>query len=283
MQKIALLLSGILLLTSYSYAQETLQTVTERGNTSNRSVISSGNGIQTILSYAETGVIGTQSNHDLSIFTNLNEKVRVTTNGSVGIGTSTPKYKLDVIGDGQFNNIYATTGQITALGVSAALAFTDRKDKMKVWQWFADGNKANLYNTTYNSNLMSITETGNVGIGVANPTQRLAVNGNILAKEITVSSTSSDWPDYVFDPEYSLTSLPQIERFIQLNRHLPGVPSASTVEKEGINIGSHQATLLKKIEELTLYIIEQNKKTEKQEKKLAELEARLLAHETTKH
>jgi hypothetical protein len=114
---------------------------------------------------------------------------------------------------------------------------------------------------------------GNVGIGTDNPTQKLSVNGTVLAKKMKVSQPPSvDWPDYVFDSSYLLTPLPELEKFIQRHKHLPQVPSAGEVAKEGVDLGDNQAVLLKKIEELTLYIIEQNKKMEAQELRIKQLE-----------
>ena len=90
---------------------------------------------------------------------------------------------------------------------------------------------------------------------------KLAVNGNIYAKKLKV--TQNGWPDYVFHRQYSLPSLKEIEEFIQRNKHLPDVPSANEIEKNGLDVGNNQAVLLKKIEELTLYLIELSKKIDK--------------------
>jgi hypothetical protein len=105
---------------------------------------------------------------------------------------------------------------------------------------------------------------GNVGIGTQTPTQKLSVNGTILAKKVKVSQSSIDWPDYVFDSSYQLLPLQYVETYIQQYNHLPDVPSAAAVKKEGLDLGDNQAVLLRKIEELTLYIIEQNKQLETQ-------------------
>jgi len=90
----------------------------------------------------------------------------------------------------------------------------------------------------------------------------LAVNGPITAQKLTLSA--HDWPDYVFDSAYRLLPLPNLEKYIQQHNHLPGIPAASVVEKNGTDVGETQAALLKKIEELTLYTIEQDKKLESQ-------------------
>jgi hypothetical protein len=102
---------------------------------------------------------------------------------------------------------------------------------------------------------------GNVGIGTTNPSEKLSVNGNIRSKKLIV--TQSNWADYVFNDGYRLRPLVEIEKFIKTNKHLPDIPTVKEVEQKGIDVGSTQALLLKKIEELTLYLIEQNKKMER--------------------
>ncbi|NOT50229.1 MAG: hypothetical protein HOP10_03020 [Chitinophagaceae bacterium] len=92
---------------------------------------------------------------------------------------------------------------------------------------------------------------------------KLAVGGNIIAEKVRVKLQSSGWPDYVFDEKYHLPTLKETEQFIKQNNHLPGVPSAAQIEKEGLDLGDGQAVLLKKIEELTLHLIELDKKVEK--------------------
>lgn len=105
------------------------------------------------------------------------------------------------------------------------------------------------------------TTSGNVGIGTTTTgSYKLAVEGTIGARRIKV--TQELWADYVFDSSYQLAPLQQVEHFIQQNKHLPDVPSAAAVKKDGLDLGDNQAVLLKKIEELTLYIIAQNKKLE---------------------
>lgn len=99
---------------------------------------------------------------------------------------------------------------------------------------------------------------GNVGIGLSNPTEKLEVNGTIHAKEVRVDLTG--WPDYVFEKGYKLPSLKEVEKHIKENGHLENIPAAEEVEKEGIKLGEMNAKLLQKIEELTLYILQQDKR-----------------------
>jgi hypothetical protein len=109
---------------------------------------------------------------------------------------------------------------------------------------------------------------GNVGIGITNtttdPDYKLFVDKGIKTKKVKVTQTA--WPDYVFHQQYKLPSLTEVEKYIKANNHLPEVPSAQEIESDGLNLGDNQATLLKKIEELTLYAIDANKKIEQQQK-----------------
>jgi hypothetical protein len=100
---------------------------------------------------------------------------------------------------------------------------------------------------------------GNVGIGTTAPgTYKLAVEGTIGARRLQIKQTS--WADFVFAPGYALPDLDETESYIKENQHLPGIPSATEVQKEGIDVGDMNKQLLQKVEELTLYIIEQNKR-----------------------
>jgi len=117
---------------------------------------------------------------------------------------------------------------------------------------------------------LRINSTGNVSIGTSDAKgYRLAVNGNILATEIKVQA--APWPDYVFSKNYNLPALQSIEKHIKKEGYLPDMPSAKEVESNGINVGEMNAKLLKKIEELTLYIIDQNKELLNQKDQLNNL------------
>lgn len=89
----------------------------------------------------------------------------------------------------------------------------------------------------------------------------VAVNGTIEARKVLVTQ-ANPFPDYVFDSGYRLPSLEELNRYILSNHHLPEVPSADSIEKSGLDVGAGQVILLKKIEELTLYLIQQGKKVE---------------------
>ncbi|WCT13669.1 hypothetical protein [Mucilaginibacter jinjuensis] len=102
---------------------------------------------------------------------------------------------------------------------------------------------------------------GNVGIGTTQPDKTLTANGVIHTTEVLVDQFVPA-PDYVFDKDYDLTSLKDVKSYIDQNHHLPEILSAAQVAKEGINLGEMNAKLLKKIEELTLYLIQQKEDSE---------------------
>ncbi|WP_410221856.1 hypothetical protein [Pedobacter sp.] len=122
----------------------------------------------------------------------------------------------------------------------------------------------------YWNDVMTLKTNGNVGIGTLTPSEKLSVNGKIRAKEIKVET--ANWPDYVFSDNYLPKSLPEIEQFIKKNKHLPEVPSAQEAEQNGVELGEMNKILLKKIEELTLHLIEKDKAIQELYKRVERLE-----------
>jgi len=121
---------------------------------------------------------------------------------------------------------------------------------------------------------MRIANNGNVGIGTLYPDEKLSVKGKIRAQEVKVET--ANWPDFVFAKDYKLPSLQETEKHILAKGHLPGIPSAAEVAKDGIELGEMNKKLLQKIEELTLYLIEKNKKIEALDVKVSALEKAIL-------
>ncbi len=115
------------------------------------------------------------------------------------------------------------------------------------------------WDLTTNAPHMFSQNTGNVGIGVSNPVNKLEVCGTIRSTEVIVET---GWCDFVFEEDYPLMSLSQVEAFIKENKHLPGIPAALEVESKGMKVADMSARMMQKIEELTLHMIEQNKKIE---------------------
>jgi hypothetical protein len=130
-----------------------------------------------------------------------------------------------------------------------------------------------------NDGNVSFNNTGAVGIGMGTTPipvsvlpaiTKLAVGGKVYCKEVEV--TLSGLPDFVFNNDYKLRSLYDVENFINLNKHLPDVPSATEVETNGMNLGNMNATLLQKVEELTLYMIDLKKENDALKARVSNLE-----------
>jgi len=99
----------------------------------------------------------------------------------------------------------------------------------------------------------------------------LSVNGKVACEEVLVEDLAS-WPDYVFAEDYDLMSLEELEKSIQKNKHLPGLPSAAEVEENGLMLGDMQKRIMEKVEELTLYTIKQDKMIKELQDKMERLE-----------
>ncbi|WP_343567593.1 hypothetical protein [Sphingobacterium sp.] len=127
----------------------------------------------------------------------------------------------------------------------------------------------------YDGLMVRYNSQGNVGIGTNSPMAKLAVDGNILAKEIKVK-TDITVPDYVFEPDYELNSLAYIADYVKTNKHLPEIPSAKEIKKDGLDLAEMNLLLLKKVEELTLHAIENEKKRSELEAKVSKLEQLLI-------
>ncbi len=107
----------------------------------------------------------------------------------------------------------------------------------------------------------------------ADSTTRLAVKGSILAKNLRI--TQLNWADYVFGNDYKLMPINKVGKYIAENKHLPGIPTTATITKEGLDVGRGQSMLLRKVEELTLYLLQQNKRLEQQQKEINALKKQL--------
>jgi hypothetical protein len=175
--------------------------------------------------------------------------------GDVGIGTSTPDTKLQVVGSEND-------------GTTASLKITSGAQSM-----LFDGNEIDALSTglylNHNTalNVILATGGGNVGIGTTTPNNKLDVNGVVRANEVIVET---GWADYVFNEDYNLKPLEEVEAFIKENKHLPSLPSASNIQDKGAHVAELMTKMMEKIEELTLYSIQQKKEIDALKKRLDE-------------
>jgi uncharacterized protein YaiE (UPF0345 family) len=209
------------------------------------------------------GLNGTvNSNERLNFYNSTSgDALSITGDGKIGIGTTTPEEKLTVVTGTNSNGITHSDGTIkltTYVGGATNGAYF--------------GTLTNHPLSFYTNNSpaqMTLLQNGNVGIGTTNPgTFKLAVNGSIRAKEIRVNT---GWADYVFEDGYVLKPLSEIEKYIKANKHLPDIPAAAELQKDGVDISAMQTKMMAKIEELTLHLIEANKKIELLEQKLTQI------------
>jgi len=220
--------------------------------------------------------------------------------GNVGIGTKSPQALLDagrLLNSGELGSVLArlpegnSAGAGTYLGVKGHGTTIGSDGRGKSFSiehgFYGQTNSAiNFYrggavtgggisfSTNNNTEMMWILDNGNVGIGTAYPIEKLAVNGTIRSKEVLVEN--ANWPDYVFDPTYNLPSLEKVETYINENHHLPEVPSAQEITDKGLSLGEMNKLLMKKVEELTLYLIESNKMHKKQQQEINDIKDRMV-------
>ncbi|MBP6590352.1 MAG: hypothetical protein KA229_09625 [Chitinophagaceae bacterium] len=246
--------------------------------------VQSGNSTNTILARDGLGleIAAIQSNQAIDFKTGNTSRLYISGTGNVGVGT-TPTAKLDVAGTFKLVDGTQGAGKVLTSDASGNASWQTVSGGGGSSQWTTNGShiyyntgnvgigtstpgyKLEVAGTARINNSLVVNADGTVGIGTITtypPTgnYKLAVAGNIIAEKVRVKLQINGWPDYVFGEKYPLPTLKEIEKFIQQNKHLPGIPSAAEVEKDGLDLGDGQAMLLKKIEELTLHLIEMDKK-----------------------
>lgn len=206
--------------------------------------------------------------------TDLVERMRISPNGSIGIGTKDPtasSLSLRTNTLSHNNNTIEYLQSINRVNSDLASIYLGTENANAPYNGIIAAHNANLklgtdFFGTFTPiftliGLNGAPNYGNVGIGTTNPDQKLTVKGKIHAEEVIID-LSVPLADYVFKPEYKLMPLDELEQFVKTNNHLPEIPSASEVEKDGLSLGEFQNKLLQKIEELTLYTIELRKEVD---------------------
>jgi len=195
--------------------------------------------------------------------------------GKIGLGTAAPQGNLHIFGDATkdiFNGMGPdlTNGPAFNFGYSGA-SFGAGTGFFNV-RGANSGVNPSLRFATVDQQRMIITNAGRVGIGTLSPTQLLDVAGSVRASSFVAGGTTLNVPDYVFEPGYQLRPLTELQTYIMAEKHLPDIPSAREIKEQGVNISELQMQLLKKIEELTLYSIQQNEALAKQRHNLTSLQ-----------
>ena len=190
--------------------------------------------------------------------TNLSNKV--------GIGTASPSSLLEL----QETNGTSVVLKLTEQGADTWVVQNSKANSFAISLEGSGGAELSILNTGEvrmgaGANVFFLLDaSGNVGIGTANPQSKLAVDGTVSTKEVVV--TDVGWSDFVFEDDYALMPLEEVERYIDEHGHLPEIPTAAEIQANGAKLGEMQAKLLQKIEELTLYLIEQQQQIAELEK-----------------
>ncbi|MCR8559926.1 hypothetical protein KXD93_19905 [Mucilaginibacter sp. BJC16-A38] len=253
--------------------------------------------------------IGYANVPSLSLVTSSTDRLTITYDGKIGMGTTAPVTALDVLatatsvgvrsissgtlGGGSGGGLLAITNtepnatdqRLGFLGFGApnnSVAPLTYKYAASIsgfasedWTGGTNGSYLSFSTTTNggtaSSERMRIDNAGNISIGTTDPKgYKLAVNGSAIATALWVK-LNANWPDYVFKTGYRLPALTEIKTYIDANHHLPDVPTEQDVKQNGLNLGEMNRVLLQKVEELTLYMIEQDKKLQQQQKEIDEL------------
>ena len=226
------------------------------------------------------GTFSTNTTGRIEFSTKDVERMTITPDGFFGIGTQSPVSKFQITGGDEAS--ISTHGHIMFGNQNGANLVIDNNEILAR----NNGSYANLSlqdggGNVYIGDPSNFTSahrlgvdgnaviTGNMRIGTAvTPSgYKLAVDGEMICTEVLVRLVPN-WPDYVFGRNYKLPDLNEVENFIKVNNHLPGIPSAKTIETNGMSIGEMQKMQMEKIEELTLYIIDLKKDIEKLKAKL---------------
>ncbi|HEX5719809.1 MAG TPA: hypothetical protein VF179_26885 [Thermoanaerobaculia bacterium] len=221
----------------------------------------------------------------VSVYGDSPENTLVLRSGKVGIGTAVPGAQLHLSSTAT-SDAFAGAGPDPVSGPAlnfgygggsfgrGAGFFNVRPDAS------ATAPNPSIRFATANVERMILTNTGSVGIGTSTPSSKLHVNSGdirVSGGSFIDDGTTLNVPDFVFEPDYRLMPLDELRAFVSREKHLPNVPSADDVKKDGLNLSQVQMRLLEKVEELTLYTLKQDEQIKAQQARIDELQSELKA------
>jgi hypothetical protein len=201
---------------------------------------------------------------------------------------TTPDTAFNVNTSIVFNTTSSTLGRVTpmyingpnvGLGTNSPAAQLHTTGSVRFAGLTQDSTQTNVLVSDANGNLYYRSASSLAAGDLVRPS--LAVNGPITAQSLKLKQMA--WSDYVFDSTYRLPALGEVESYIHREHHLPGIPSAAAIQKDSLDVGAGQAALLKKIEELTLYTIDQDKKIQSLEDEVETLKKMVLEDRKNKN
>ncbi|HZV69838.1 MAG TPA: hypothetical protein VFG10_09845 [Saprospiraceae bacterium] len=236
-------------------------------------------------SYIDVRTAGTAGSNGLifridALGTGNTERMRINANGNVGIGTANPTQKLEITHNDLAGGI--VLNQTAPLSSKSEIKFS--KNGVEKWAIGSDIDNNNgqtffIWDQPGSASRMVINGYGKIGIGTNPPNNnstiyKLYVEGGIVTRDLKV--TANTFADYVFSKDYKLLKLNDLEKYLQENKHLPGIPSESEVIKnEGFEIGKLQVQMLEKLEEQALYIIDLQKQIIDMQKQFSDFKSQI--------
>ncbi len=288
MKKTLFIACTCLLTTTQLFAQDLTQNyrklILNSSNSTSLFQSNSSNGVWA------SGMIATDRWGIFEDATTAKERFTILPGGNTGIGTNNPRSKLHVYKGNSGGNPHAFSditvedndnGMISILtpnNKNGYFGFGDSEDDYSGGMEYDHAKDRMILRVNNHNHNITIDSSGNVGIGITNPSEKLTVDGKILCEEVEVVLNVAA-PDYVFEKyytghsnlksDYVMPTLEDIEAYTKVNHHLPSVPSAKELKEQGLELKEMSVILLQKIEELTLYTIEQEKRIKALESQIA--------------
>jgi len=254
MKRMTLLTIVFVFISNYLFAQWT---------TNGSNIYTSNTGSVTIGGTAPTTV-----NASATLFPSATPKFNVVTGTGIGAYTDLIVFNHPGL---NVDAVQRQMGLLLKLSYESTVGESNKMGGMILESTNGYGNYPSLSLVTANSRRFTIDAFGNIGIGTTTPQNKLDVNGTIHSKAVLIDLNG--WNDYVFKKDYRLPPLSEVKAYIDQNQHLPEVPSEQEMIKNGLDVSEMNKLLIKKVEELTLYLIENQKQINELKTKVSSLEA----------